>query len=190
MFILFWLYFNKVTFLWFRHGLLWSVEVTFFVFQRHSFTRVSLVYLSNLNDIPDWFIFFIVMMSILILLFMVYNLCCCATNDKKYNEEGHSRDKNASKYCFRVFLSLVHDISLLGFLWKYYSHLANTDDVTDWFIYIMYGMIGILSILILFSMVLDICCCSSNKEEKEEDASKYYSSEDSDFNIDIISDLP
>lgn len=149
------------------------------------------LYLSNLNDIPDWFIFFfIVMMSILILLFMVYNLCCCATNDKKYNEEGHSRDKNASKYCFRVFLSLVHDISLLGFLWKYYSHLANTDDVTDWFKYIMYGMIGILSILILFSMVLDICCCSSNKEEKEEDASKYYSSEDSDFNIDIISDLP
>lgn len=55
----------------------------------------------------------------------------------------------------------------------------------------MYGMIGILSALILFSMVWDICCCSStNEEEKEEDASKYYSSEDSDIVIDIISDLP
>lgn len=134
------------------------------------------LYPSNSNDIPDWFKHgFIVMMSILILLFMVYNLCCCATNDKKFNEKDHSRDKSASKDCCRVFLSLVHDISLLAFLWKYYSHLSNTDDVTDWFIYIMYGMIGILSILILFSMVWDIYCFSSNNnEEKEEDARLTY----------------
>lgn len=146
------------------------------------------LYLSNANDIPDLskhvLYGFIVMMSILILLFMVYNLCCCGTNDKK-------RDRTANVCCCKVFFSLIHDFSLLGFLWKYYSHLANTEDVHDWYKYIMYGMIGILSALILFSMVWDICYCSStNEEEKEEDASKYYSSEDSDIVIDIISDLP
>lgn len=88
------------------------------------------LYLSNANDIPDLskhvLYGFIVMMSILILLFMVYNLCCCGTNDKK-------RDITANVCCGKVFFSLIHDFSLLGFLWKYYSHLENTEDVLDWY---------------------------------------------------------
>lgn len=153
------------------------------------------LYLSNANDIPGWFKHLmngiIVLTSMLILVSMVCDICCCATNNKD-EEKDLSQDRDANKGCCRVFGWLVQDIFLLGFLWKYYSHLASTNDVSDWFKHLMYGIIIITSILILFSMICDVCCCSTNykKEEEEEDVSKYYSSENNEVIIDIISDLP
>lgn len=148
------------------------------------------LYLNSANDIPGWFkhvMYGIIgLMSMLISVSMVCDICCCATN-KNDDKEDLPQDRDASKGCCRVISWLVQDVFLLGFLWKYYSHLSNTDDVSDWFKH----LIIIMSILILFSMICDLCCCSTNiKKEEKEDASKYYSSENSEVVIDIISDLP
>lgn len=152
------------------------------------------LYLNNGNDITGWFKHvmygIIVLTSMLILVSMVCDVCCCATN-KNDDEEDLPQDRDASKGCCKVISRLVQDVFLLGFLWKYYSHLSNADDVSDWFKNLMYGLIIVMSILILYSMICDLCCCSTNiKKEEEVDASKYYSSENSEVIIDIISDLP
>lgn len=137
------------------------------------------LYLNNGNDIHGWFKHLmngiIVLTSMLILVSMVCDICCCATNNND-EEEDLPQDRDASKGCCRVISRLVQDVFLLGFLWKYYSHLSNADDVSDWFKNLMYGLIIVMSILILYSMICDLCCCSTNiKKEEEEDASKLYS---------------
>lgn len=58
------------------------------------------------------------------------------------------------------------------FLWNFYLYLSNANDIPGWFKHLMYGIIVLTSMLILVSMVCDICCCATNNKDEEEDLSQ------------------
>lgn len=68
-------------------------------------------------------------------------------------------------HVLKTLFSLVKNMFLLVLLWDFYSHLINTYDVTDWFKHTIYGILMFTSVLVLFSMVCDICCCTNNDEK-------------------------
>lgn len=77
--------------------------------------------------------------------------------------------------CCKVLKSLfsfAKGVVLLVFLWNFYLYLSNANDIPGWFKHLMYGIIVLTSILILVSMVCDICCCATNNKDEEENLSQ------------------
>lgn len=69
----------------------------------------------------------------------------------------------------KSLFSFVKGIVLLVLLWNFYLYLNNGNDIHGWFKHLMNGIIVLTSMLILVSMVCDICCCATNNNDEEED---------------------
>lgn len=72
----------------------------------------------------------------------------------------------------KSLFSFAKSVFLLVFLWNFYLYLSNANDIPGWFKHLMYGIIVLTSMLILVSMVCDICCCATNNKDEEEDLSQ------------------